>query len=76
MGRNEDTTSIKGQKDQATLSLIAFDKEKLLAMQQQVFERNDSTWEFSTVLAIGSNQHTKGISEETSGRSLEENEVQ
>ena len=35
MGRNEETTSIKGQEDQATLSLIAFDKEKLVAMQQQ-----------------------------------------
>ena len=34
MCRNEETTSIKSQKDQATLSLIAFDKEKLVAMQQ------------------------------------------
>ena len=38
MGQNEETTGIKGQEDQATLSLIAFDKEKLLAMQQQVLE--------------------------------------
>ena len=38
MGRNEETTSIRGQEDQAMLSLIAFDKEKLLAMQQQVLE--------------------------------------
>ena len=38
MGRNEETTSIKGQEDQATLSLTAFDKEKLVAMQQQVLE--------------------------------------
>ena len=38
MGRNEETTNIKGQEDQAMLSLIAFDKEKLLAMQQQVLE--------------------------------------
>ena len=38
MGNNEKTTSIKGLEDQATLSLIAFDKEKLLAMQQQVLE--------------------------------------
>ena len=34
MGHNERTTSIKGQEDQATLSVIAFDKEKLVAMQQ------------------------------------------
>ena len=34
MGRNEETTGIRGQEDQATLSLIAFDKEKLVAMQQ------------------------------------------
>ena len=38
MGRNEETTSIKGQEDQATLSIIAFDKEKRVAMQQQVLE--------------------------------------
>ena len=34
MGHNEETTGIKGQENQATLSLIAFNKEKLLAMQQ------------------------------------------
>ena len=38
MDRNEETTGIKGQEDQATLSLTAFDKEKLVAMQQQVLE--------------------------------------
>ena len=38
MGHNEETTGIKGQEDQATLSLIAFDNEKLVAMQQQVLE--------------------------------------
>ena len=38
MGHNEETTGIKGQENQATLSLIAFNKEKLLAMQQQVLE--------------------------------------
>ena len=38
MGRNEETTSIRDQEDQAMLSLIAFDKEKLVAMQQQVLE--------------------------------------
>ena len=34
MGRNEETTGIGSQEDQAMLSLIAFDKEKLVAMQQ------------------------------------------
>ena len=34
MGHNEETTSIRDQEDQATLSLTAFDKEKLVAMQQ------------------------------------------
>ena len=38
MGCNEETTDIRGQEDQAMLSLIAFDKEKLVAMQQQVLE--------------------------------------
>ena len=38
MGHNEETTSIKGQEDQAMLSVSAFDKEKLVAMQQQVLE--------------------------------------
>ena len=38
MGRNEETTRIKDQEDQAMLSLTAFDKEKLVAMQQQVLE--------------------------------------
>ena len=38
MGHNEETASIRGQEDQAMLSLIAFDKEKLLALQQQVLE--------------------------------------
>ena len=34
MDRNEETTGIKGQEDQAMLSLTAFDKEKLVAIQQ------------------------------------------
>ena len=38
MGLNEETTDIRGQEGQATLSLTAFDKEKLLAMQKQVLE--------------------------------------
>ena len=38
MGHNKETTSIKGQEDPAMLSVITFDKEKLIAMQQQVLE--------------------------------------
>ena len=38
MDRNEETTGIKGQEDQATLSLTTFDKEKLVAVQQQALE--------------------------------------
>ena len=34
MVRNEETTGIIAQEDQATLSSTAFDKEKLLAVQQ------------------------------------------
>ena len=35
MDRNEKTTGFKGQEDQATLPLTTFDKEKLIAVQQQ-----------------------------------------
>ena len=38
MDRNEETTDIKGLEDQATLSLTAFDKEKLVVVQQQAPE--------------------------------------
>ena len=38
MERNEITANIRGHEDQATLSMSAFDKEKLVAMQQQVLE--------------------------------------
>ena len=38
MGRNEETTSIKCQEDQAMLPLTAFNKEKFVAMQQQAPE--------------------------------------
>ena len=38
MGHNEETTSIRDQEDQATLAVTAFDKEKPVAMQQQVLE--------------------------------------
>ena len=76
MGRNEETTSIRDQEDQATLSLTAFDKGKLVAMQQQVLEGMTQQRSFQQCLSQGQNKHTKGTSEETSGRSLEENEVQ
>ena len=38
MERNEITTNIREQKDQAMPPLIAFDKEKLFAMQKQILE--------------------------------------
>ena len=38
MERNEITANIRDQEDQATLPLTAFDKEKLVAMQQQAPE--------------------------------------
>ena len=38
MDHTEETTGIKGQEDQATLPLTAFDKKKLVAMQQQAPE--------------------------------------
>ena len=38
MGHNEVIAIIRDQEDQATLSLTAFDKEKLVTMQQQAPE--------------------------------------
>ena len=38
MDHNEETTGIKGQEDQAMLSLTAFNKEKSVAVQQQAPE--------------------------------------
>ena len=38
MERNELTANIRDQEDQATLAVTAFDKEKPVAMQQQVLE--------------------------------------
>ena len=38
MERNEITANIRDQEDQAMLSLTAFDKEKLVAVQQQAPE--------------------------------------
>ena len=38
MERNELTTNIRDQEDQATLAMTAFDKEKPIAMQNKVLE--------------------------------------
>ena len=38
MGCNVETTNIRDQEDEATLAVTAFDKEKPVAMQQQVLE--------------------------------------
>ena len=38
MDRNEITANIREQEDQAMPPLIAFDKEKLFAMQKQILE--------------------------------------
>ena len=60
MGRNEETTSIKGQEDQATLSLTAFDKEKLVTMQQQVLEGMTQHGSFQQCLPRGQTNIPKG----------------
>ena len=46
MDRNVETTGIKGQEDQAMLSLTAFNKEKLVAMQQQAPKGMTQPWSF------------------------------
>ena len=60
MGRNEETNGMKGQEDQATLSLIAFDKEKLVAMQQQVLEGMTQPRSFQQCLPQGQTNIPKG----------------
>ena len=60
MGRNEETTSIRDQEDQATLSLTAFDKEKLVAMQQQVLEGITQHRSFQQCLLQGQTNIPKG----------------
>ena len=60
MGRNEETTGIKGQEDQTTLSLTAFDKEKLVAMQQQVPEGMTQPRSFEQCLLQGQTNIPKG----------------
>ena len=60
MGRNEETTSIRDQKDQATLSLTAFDKEKLVAVQQQAPEGMTQPRSFQRCLPQGQTNIPKG----------------
>ena len=60
MGRNEETTSIIAQEDQATLSLIAFNEEKLLAMQQ-VLEGMTQHGSFQQCLPQGQTNIPKGL---------------
>ena len=59
MGRNE-TTGIKGQEDQATLSLTAFNKEKFVAVQQQAPEGVTQPWSFQQCLPQGQTNIPKG----------------
>ena len=60
MGRNEETTSITDREDQSTLSLTAFDKEKLVAMQQQVVEGITQHRSFQQCLSQGQTNIPKG----------------
>ena len=60
MGRNEETTSIRDQEDQATLSLTAFDKEKLVAVQQQALEGMTQPRIFQQCLPQGQTNIPKG----------------
>ena len=46
MERNETTANVKGQEDEATLPLTAFNKEKFVAMQQQAPEGMTQPWSF------------------------------
>ena len=61
MERNEITTNIRGQEDQATLSLTAFDKEKLVAMQQQVLEGMTQHGSSQQYLPSGQTNTPKGL---------------
>ena len=60
MDRNEETTGIKGQEDQAMLSLTAFDKEKFVAMQQQAPESMAQPKSFQQCLPRGQTNIPKG----------------
>ena len=60
MGRNEETTSVRDQEDQATLSLTAFNKEKLVAMHQQAPEVMTQPRSFQQCLLQGQTNIPKG----------------
>jgi hypothetical protein len=74
MALDEKTVDIRDQEDQTMSPLIAFDQEKLLAMQNQLLE--GIAQHGKTVLIARSDQHIKGAREDTSSRSLEEYEIQ
>ena len=60
MGRNEETTSIRDQEDQAMLSLTTFYKEKIVAMQQQAPEGMTQPRSFQQCLPQGQTNIPKG----------------
>ena len=61
MERNKITANIREQEDQATLSLTAFDKEKLVAMQQQVLEGMTQYGSSQQCLPQGQTNIPKGL---------------
>ena len=60
MGHNEETTNIRDQEDQATLSLTIIDKEKLVAVQQQAPEGMTQPRSFQQCLPQGQTNIPKG----------------
>ena len=60
MERNEITANVRDQEDQATLPLTAFDKEKLVAMQQQAPEGMTQPRSFQQCLPQGQTNIPKG----------------
>ena len=60
MERNEITANVRDQEDQATLPLTAFDKEKLVAMQQQAPEGMTQPRSFQQCLPQGQINIPKG----------------
>ena len=61
MERNEITANVKGQEDEATLPLTAFDKEKLVAVQQQAPEGMTQPRSFQQCLPQGQTNIPKGL---------------
>ena len=60
MERNEITANVKGQEDEATLPLTAFDKEKLVAVQRQAPEGMTQPRSFQQCLPRGQTNILKG----------------